>query len=49
MSLICITIICKTGRKKTFNSCAEYGGIRKEVLWMNFEPEMKQITLEDYI
>lgn len=22
---------------------------KREVLWMNFEPEMKQITLEDYI
>ncbi len=39
----------RSWQKKTFNSCAEYGGIRKEVIWMNFEQDMKQITLEDYI
>lgn len=34
-------------KRKTFNSCAEYGGTRKEVVWMNFEPE-QQMTLKDF-
>lgn len=35
-------------KKNTFNSCAEYGGTRKEVVWMNFEHE-QQMTLKDFM
>ena len=33
--------------KSTFRSNAEYGGNRTEIVWMNYEAQMKQITLED--
>lgn len=36
-------------KKKTFNSCAEYGGSRKEVIWMNYEPIGRQITLSELL
>lgn len=39
----------KNWNKKTFASCAEHGGNRKEVIWMNYDPEQKQMTLKDIL
>lgn len=36
-------------QKKTFNSCAEYGGNRKEVIWMNYEIQGQQMSLKEFL